>query len=497
MGVAVPFTNKVLGMDDLRASANIFCAVLGIGSLGIGSSMAQAGPVLTSLILILMAFVNIYATNCLSKCCLVLPAYVQTFSDIGEYAMGKTGRYLVLVPQMANCFSTPIAFLVLGGSYILPLVFRDVWSGATANIWIPIMAIVLLPVVWIRTLKEAAIFAFLGFLGAFVGDVAAVAQSLSVSPYYSDAGVKLTFANVFSVFGTMALAYGLAIVIPSIQRDHKKPENMPFVITWSMIIITVIYLILGLLEFYQYGCVTPSSLLKSMSADAMQYLANIAFFVHIAIAFAVLLNPALYLLERQFLGFYKTEQDRDSKLEGQDTSVQGSRYDADRELNEAGRLSSASARMNRKSIGSHIAELDYVGDNEVETQVSSQERVKSIILRTGVVAIMVFIAMFLQSSFDDLAGFIGATSVTMANILMPIVLYMRVFAKTMKTPEKIMCYVILVVCTVLGVYSAYKSVVNIADNISHYTLFKSEKPVASADRVLNTDTCSGNPVVKL
>lgn len=410
--------------DDILAAFNIVCTVLGIGSLGMPHDFSQAGPIYTSLALVIMCAVNIYATVALSKCMQAAPATVETFGDLGDFAAGKIGRYVVVVTQFGTCLLVPIAFLILGGATLLPTIFDGVFPHATANMYIPIMAIVLLPVVLIRTLKEAAFVAFIGALGAFFGDAFAVVDSLLHSPFYHNAETKIELGNVLNVFGSMALAYGAAVVIPSIQRDHSRPENMTTVITLCLTGITILYLIIGSLGYYQYGCVSPSDLLTSMSSGSVRTLAYVAFFIHIAIAFAVLLNPALYLFDRNIF-----HQD-----------------DADHYLEAA----SPKSTVTRASF-----------------------RWKSYALRTGVVSIQVFIAMLLQGSFSNFADFIGATTITLSCIIIPCAMRLCIFSKQMRTFEKVICWCIIALASILGAYTAVMELKSIIGSVSNFKLFHS------------------------
>ena len=80
----------------------------------------------------------------------------------------------------------PIAFLVLEGAYIMPLLFGPL----NHNIYIAVMALALLPFVLIRTLKEGAWLALLGALGAILGIAFAIIDSVSFSPFYAETQPK-------------------------------------------------------------------------------------------------------------------------------------------------------------------------------------------------------------------------------------------------------------------------------------------------------------------
>ncbi|GAB9477914.1 Amino acid/auxin permease, partial [Globisporangium polare] len=126
-GVKKPFFT----MEDAKIAFNLFCCVYGIGTLGMPANFSRSGPVLAVIALLFMAFANIYASVVISKVMLTAPKSVKTYSDLGEFCMGKWGRYLVVVSQMGNCLLVPCAFLVLGGT-LLDSLFPDAFS---TSVW--------------------------------------------------------------------------------------------------------------------------------------------------------------------------------------------------------------------------------------------------------------------------------------------------------------------------------------------------------------------------
>lgn len=146
--------------EDLGAGFNYMCAVLGIGSLAMGRNFGRAGLLPASLALALMFLMNVFASTALSVAMLRAPADVTTFAELGQFACGKYGKMLVLVSQMGTCVLLPIAFLVLGGVTLLPTIFEE----GSPNVYMALMALTCLPVVLIRTLKEAAWAAVIGML---------------------------------------------------------------------------------------------------------------------------------------------------------------------------------------------------------------------------------------------------------------------------------------------------------------------------------------------
>ncbi|KAG3115102.1 hypothetical protein C6341_g27668 [Phytophthora cactorum] len=171
-----------------------------------------------------MIFANTYATLKLSKVMLVAPSSVRTYGDLGEWALGKWGRFFTVVSQMGVCLLVPCAFLVLG-STLLDVLFPDSFSQ---TVWIIFMALMVIPVCLIPTLKESAGMAFAGCMGTIVADIiAVVVLQWNMRGHSSIPSPDITAHQVLTCFGNLALAYGAAIVVPDLQREHSQPQRMP------------------------------------------------------------------------------------------------------------------------------------------------------------------------------------------------------------------------------------------------------------------------------
>jgi len=157
--------------EDAKSAFNLFCCIYGVGTLGMPGNFSRAGPYLAVIAMAFMAFANIYSSITMSKVMLLAPKSVKTFGDLGEWCMGQTGRWLCVVSQMGSCLLIPCVFLVLGGS-LLDGLFPAAFSQTT---WIIFMALMVLPVCLVPTLKEGAGAAFAGCLGTILADIIGVA----------------------------------------------------------------------------------------------------------------------------------------------------------------------------------------------------------------------------------------------------------------------------------------------------------------------------------
>ncbi|KAG7377495.1 hypothetical protein PHYBOEH_000815 [Phytophthora boehmeriae] len=466
-------SNVFFTMEDAKASFNLFCAVCGIGSLAMPSNYARAGPLYASLALGFMVFANTYATLKLSRVMLVAPSSVKTYGDLGEWALGKWGRFFTVLSQMGVCLLVPIAFLVLG-STLLDVLLPDSFSQ---TFWIIFMAITVMPVCLIPTLKESAGMAFAGCMGTLVADIIAVAilqYNLRGHPSIPDADV--TLHQVLTSFGNLALAYGAAPVLPDLQREHSQPQRMPRVVVVTILIISAFFLTIALAGYTAGGCQISGNILYSIvSTDDPLGLAPLGFHadrgavvmsylfmqMHITIAFSTLMMPPFFMAERLILGMHESpaivqfgkEDELDVDLEQEKHSyVQGS-TPAEHGVSQSSLVEKAEGRMSHLRVALEFNE--EITEQQLAAEYSgAKNTLRYVALRIVIVVILVIIAVVLQDKFLDLQDFTGATAHTTNCLLIPLFIYLRIFWKSVPMYEKIASAIVIVACAFAGVYVA-------------------------------------------
>ncbi|GMF30917.1 unnamed protein product [Phytophthora lilii] len=402
-----------------------------------------------------MAFVNIYATIALSKVIYAAPPSVKTFTDVGAWVFGTTGRYAVMISQLLVCLLLPCAFLVLG-STLLDVLFPDSFSQI---FWMIFMAVTVIPVCMIPTLKEAASVALVGCLGTIIADVIGVSiLEWEMRGHPSIPTPDTSLHQVLTAFGNLALAYGAAVVIPDLQRQHSQPERMPRIITVSMGLGTVFFLAIAIAGYAAGGCQLSGNLLFSAVNASDPYatsalgfipsrgaviMAYLFMHVHIVIAFSTITMPAFFMAERFLLGMHKDQpvidQEQGVELREKLSSVAvASPVTPDIERNYT------SAADNLQVVVKYEDEFaEYRGKLNV---------LRYVVMRLCILAVLVVASIFLRDHFLDLVDFTGATAVTAGSLVLPLMFYLKIFWSKLPVYERAGSVLIIVVCTILGVY---------------------------------------------
>ncbi|ETM57118.1 hypothetical protein L914_00002, partial [Phytophthora nicotianae] len=446
-------------LEDAKIAFNIFCCICGIGSLGMPSNYARAGWGYATVALLFMAFSNIYSTVLLSKVLMVAPSSVKTYGDLGEWVAGKWGRFFVVVSHMGVCLLAPCAFLVLGGT-LLDVLFPDSFSQTA---WIIFMAVMVIPVALIPTLKESAGMAVAGCLGTIIADIIGVAILL-----YEERGhptpptPDVTLHQVLTTFGNLSLAYAAAIVIPDLQHQHSQPERMPRVIIVSLGLASAFFLAIAIIGYVAGGCQLSGNLLFSIvntsdpySTTTLGFTANRGAVVmsylfmqlHLSIAFSTILHPAFYMAERLVLGMHKVDplrtdsEEREVGIEEKMSYLAAPSPAAPVPDLENNNLEQCSARESTTKEQDDLSE--YKGSVNV---------VRYVLVRIALIAILTVASILLKDHFLDLVDFTGATAITVCSLILPLVFYVKVFWRKIPMWEKAICITIATICGVVGCY---------------------------------------------
>ncbi|CEG40056.1 amino acid auxin permease family [Plasmopara halstedii] len=477
-----------LTIEDAKIGFNIFCCFCGIGSLSMPSNYARAGPIHGTIALLLMAFVNIYATIALSKVIYTAPSSVKTFTDVGAWVLGSTGRYAVMISQMLVCLLLPCAFLVLG-SILLDVLFPNAFSQI---FWMIFMAITVIPVCMIPTLKEAASIALVGCIGTITADVVGVMiLEWEMQGHPSIPEPNISFHQVLMAFGNLALSYGAAVVLPDLQRQHPQPERMPRIIFISMTTGTVFFLAIAIAGYAAGGCQLSGNLLFSIvnasdpyATSALGFIPNrgavimayMFMHIHIVIAFSTIIMPAFYMAERFILGMHK------------DQSVLDEEQGIDMREKPSSLANASNSDSNfAASISPQVA-IKY--EDESAEYRGKINTIRYILLRLIILTLLVVASIFLRGKFLDLVDFTGASAVTVGSIVLPLLFYLKVFWNKLSMLERTGCILITVVCSILGIYVMIYAAMNLFTPETNTTTFPYCSDAYQADPYYIRDSTS-------
>ncbi|KAI8616794.1 transmembrane amino acid transporter protein-domain-containing protein [Chytriomyces sp. MP71] len=396
------------GISVMEATYHIICVIAGSGILQLPFALNQSGWIGVGLVLF-AAFANNYSGKLLVKCLYAKKGKgengrrLKGFSHIGLEAFGKTGELLVEVFAFASLLGCPIVYFILTGmnlEYLFGVFPMKVWMLLSA-------LLVLVPFLIFKTLKEIAILSAFGVFATVVVIGTVVFYSIHDLPL--NAG-KVThkfidMSQFASALGSISFSFSGNFIYPEVEASMAHPQQFPLVLSMSMIIISIMYLVTAILGYASYGNLTDSPILNNLPPGLASNFAVFLITVHVLFAIPILLTTLALEVERRI---------------------------------DMPRLSGNDARQ--------------------------EARVRAA-LRCGLLLLIVMLAIAIPF-FKDFMTLLGAVANTALIFVFPVVFDFQLFGfQTRSTFEKVFGIMILVVGVFGGVVGGFEAVVALVNDV--------------------------------
>lgn len=393
-------------IDSYKVIFNILSAIMGAGILGLPRSLADCGW-FGVMILGAVSCQQTYTGKLIGDLMIAMPQ-ARSYSDVGYMAWGPLGKNLVLCTQMAQCLGVSILYLILAGSNL-----NSIFSGEDDNrfFYTSLVAFVLLPTIFFRSIKEIAIISVLGVITSILVALIIVKESV-LRPMEHPRYTNPTLTSMSSAAGTMIFAYGAHALFPSIQHDMTNKKVFNRCLFQSFSIIFVVYSSVAITSFYAFGCHLQPNVLHNLAADS-----NLTLFVsllitgHVIAAYALFMSPVFTTMES---------------------------------------LWGLSGRPHSRS--------DYF---------------RSCVLRAVMIGLTFIVAASIPF-FGDVMSLLGCSCITMLSVLLPIGFFTRFFWESLSTKTIVFHAVICLVSAAVGLLGTVEAATTIYRNSAEYSLFSSQ-----------------------
>jgi amino acid permease len=314
--------NDMKGVSNLGAICNILVTAVGVGMLGLPNAVAAVGYIVGFVMFAVCVGIALVCCKLLQQAMwfaidlgnqMSPPFKVTTYEDIGLVAFGKPGKVAVAVAlhsALVGC-SCIIALLMGKAAYRL-------CSDISQTAWIVISCAVMLPFVWLRTMKH------IGFVASTFGTASIVALTICVviagfmyvsfdGPFdwLEGAPMKSYTADISSLwglgtaFGTLTFAFAVTCTLPTILNDMERKNDAGKVIVAGVSATSVVYGAVAVCGYMGFGSVLISKGVEDIFsvlqvgtplATAMDVIVVLVCITH----YAVMINPTCRVLENQF-----------------------------------------------------------------------------------------------------------------------------------------------------------------------------------------------------
>jgi proton-coupled amino acid transporter len=220
-----------------------------------------------------------------------------TYSDIGRAAYGSIGAKIVdfsiVVAQMG--FST--AYLIFIGSNVEAALSTCVGPSS----WATITAVLVCPLVWLKSLKKLS-------FGAILADFAIVFGLVTILTYAAlNSGdtqrppqdpAQAIGSSPMIFFGTAVFAFeGAGIVLP-MKQSMQEPREFSNILKNGLICVTTLYVFFPLCIYLSYGSVTKDMITENLpSGQLIVIFVELSYSLGLFFTYPIMMFPAVEILE--------------------------------------------------------------------------------------------------------------------------------------------------------------------------------------------------------
>ena len=338
----------------------LLCTMVGTGILQLPLTLKQGGWAAVALIIIVAVFTNAtgrWLIRCLyegaSQCSdpgSSSPAKprkrLADYASIGRAACGRTGTVVVHIFHKATLLGVTTIFLVLiakfllegiggGGEGFVPglghagqaVVWQQRWGLVAAGI-------VLVPVVFLDTMRELTPLSLFGFLASLLCVVEITVFALIIQPVTLASATEYNlpvpepFLNRSSIraggsvghtyfstspqdfalaFSAITLSFGGHAVFPTIEKHMSAPSKFVSTFNAAYACLLLLYLLAAVMGFYAFGDITYSPILcnfprsTSTLMGAVTAGTKLLVALHVISAYPILMNVLVSEIE-EWLG---------------------------------------------------------------------------------------------------------------------------------------------------------------------------------------------------
>ncbi|KAG2211495.1 hypothetical protein INT46_008624 [Mucor plumbeus] len=283
--------NREHAGSSKMAYFNVVCVVAGTGTLGLPLALKQGGW-LGILILCLSWSMSVYTGIILIRCLYANgKARLTTYKEIATASFGWIGGWVTFFFNAWILLGAPVLYMVLSGTNL-----NQLCKGTAGEIgvvpWTVIScAIVAIPFVLVKSMKEVAWMSALGAIATlvvvFICLICAAIDKPNQVNVHHDAVIWDMFPIALS---TISFSFGGNVVYPHVEASMKKPRDWPKVVAAGLSTCAAMYFITAISGYLIYGDTVKSPIYNSIPAGAAQTVAIVVITLHVLTAAPILVT---------------------------------------------------------------------------------------------------------------------------------------------------------------------------------------------------------------
>ncbi|RCI01698.1 hypothetical protein CU098_011204 [Rhizopus stolonifer] len=270
---------------------NVVCVVAGTGTLGLPYALRQGGWI-GIFILFLSWTMSVYTGIILIRCLYANGKQrLSSYKDVARACFGRVGGWITFFFNSWITLGAPVLYMVLAGSNL-----NELCKGTVAEIgavkWsIVCSALVAIPFIIVKSMKEVAFMSALGALATLIVVFIVLGVSMvdkqNSPPAHHDSVIWSEFPIALS---TISFSFGGNPVYPHVEASMKKPKQWPLAVAGGLSTCAALYILTAVPGYYVYGDQVKSPIYSSISDGVPKIIAIIVMTFHVLTATPILIT---------------------------------------------------------------------------------------------------------------------------------------------------------------------------------------------------------------
>lgn len=272
---------------------------VGTGVLFLPRAFLNGGMLFSSVVLVTVSLISYY--------CFILLVNTRmkihgSFGDIGGVLYGKWMRVIILGSVAVSQFGFVSAYIVFVSAnlqaFVMAVTNCSMFVGV--KLMILVQLVIFLPLSLIRDISKLAFTALIADVFILAGLIYLYGFNIKqIVDQGGFADIKAFNPDSWTLFiGTAIFTYeGIGLIIP-IQESMKKPQQFPKVLGVVMIIVTAVFLSMGMLGYATFGSATKTVIILNLpQSDRFVNAVQLLYAIAILLSTPLQLFPAIRILE--------------------------------------------------------------------------------------------------------------------------------------------------------------------------------------------------------
>ncbi|KAL9243015.1 hypothetical protein vseg_016957 [Gypsophila vaccaria] len=259
----------------LKTLFNGLNSILGVGILSIPYALSSGGWL--SLILLLIIIIASTYAGILTKRCMDLNPSIKTYGQIGESSYGKIGKTIVSIILYVDLYLVLIGYLILEGDNLHNL-FPSVKLNDILGLkfdgnqtFVMIIALVLLPTIWLDDLSILAYFSATGIVACVVILVTVTWVGVFDGVGFHNKGELVNWKGVPMAVSLFMFSYSANPVFPTLYTSMHKKKHFSKVLLIGFSFATIMNATMAILGYLMFGSSLQSQITLNLPT---QYLSS-------------------------------------------------------------------------------------------------------------------------------------------------------------------------------------------------------------------------------